>query len=1033
MEQQYLFESFELEIEEKSVPKKKAKKNIQKSSVTTAEIIQAKEDLHLSLFDDLPLFSGLAESELSLPAKSDKKKKSENPVETIPLIESVTGNESEKVEEPVAEPVCEKPPWSNAFVVEPDFFTDTMTRGLSVTPYHLNNYAEAEENPLLDWGAIDLVQEMNKSEEQFLKVLRKEKELFRLTKAFNLNCFSEISCFFYRDYRGIRDISLKEIKKTHISFLFYDHKGGDPSYMPQVTFSDGISSSRMLYLPHEFYNEEGLFYLFDMHSSTIFYINEKNETSEYIIDFFANSTSMSEEEIIELSDQVGKGLPAGITVELPQNRLRYIDLEPVPILELSERGRKSRISLFFRYKDREFAFRKTATASFISEKTSEMTTIINRNNSFEMEAFLYFCEVFGDKLIYSDLEFKDGFTFEFKSSVDKMLLNFGEQLISEGTELRRRGTKQKIKVAEGFSFKVNRNADWLDIKTQIKDSEGNFDTPVFENFNPGDPLLQGGTSFYLIRKADLEKLHQLRNMGMDDNGELSLSSFNLGMIDVLYEEINNRDDAEVRRLGNAISGLRNFDQIEEIQVPSGLRADLRHYQQAGLNWLYFLNRYDLNGCLADDMGLGKTIQTLALLMKLKEEGILEKVLIVVPVSTMPNWQDEAAKFTPELKVLRHNGPGRAKTELELQGLDIILVSFHTLRNDIELFSSMEFTYLILDEAQNIKNASSQIFKSVKLINSRHRLSLTGTPIENNTMDLWAQFDFLNPGLLSSADQFKRRFARPIEDENDEAAKDLLRKIVFPFILRRKKEDVVKDLPAKEEIIQHIELGFEQRRLYNEIKQHYRDKVEDSVNDKGVGGSQMVIFEALLRLRQAANFPQMVSGEYNHIISAKFEVLKDLIRELISENHKILIFSQFVKSLNIIKDYLDLSDINYSFLHGQTRNRDEQIKNFQNNEDNSVFLISLKAGGVGINLTAADYVVLMDPWWNPAIEAQAIARSHRIGQQNRVFAYKFIARDTVEEKILEMQDRKRMLVDDVVSTESSFFKSLGKDDVINLFS
>ena len=613
-----------------------------------------------------------------------------------------------------------------------------------------------------------------------------------------------------------------------------------------------------------------------------------------------------------------------------------------------------------------------------------------------------------------------------------MLLYYGEKLISDGTELRRRGTKQKIKMVAGFSFKVSKKSDWLDIQTQIKDTEGTLDTPDFNSFTPGDPLLKAKGAFYLVRKADLEKLEQLKNMGMNDEGELTLSSYNLGIIDVLFEEINNRDDQEVRRLGNAIAGLQNFDQIEEILPPEGLNATLRHYQQAGLNWLYFLNRYNLNGCLADDMGLGKTIQTLALLMKLKEEGLLKKALIVVPVSTMPNWEDEAAKFTPGLQTLRHYGPGRAKTELELQEEDIILVSFHTLRNDIDLFTSMEFTYLILDEAQNIKNASSQIFKSVKLINSRHRLSLTGTPIENNTMDLWSQFDFLNPGLLSTAEQYKRRFARPIEDEGDEGATELLRKIVFPFILRRKKEDVVKDLPEKEEIVQHIELGFDQRKLYNEIKQYYRDKVQDSLDDNGVGGSQMVIFEALLRLRQAANFPQMVSGDYNHIISAKFELLKDLIKEIITENHKILIFSQFVKSLAIIREFLDLSDIQYSYLDGQTRNRDEQIKSFQNDKSNSVFLISLKAGGVGINLTAADYVVLFDPWWNPAIEAQAIARSHRIGQQNKVIAYKFIAKDTVEDKILEMQDRKRMLIDDVVSTESSFFKSLGKDDIVNLF-
>ncbi|MBN2656739.1 MAG: DEAD/DEAH box helicase [Spirochaetales bacterium] len=1094
MEQQYLFDDFEAGFQEPRPEKvKKTKKSPSKVSAKKTES-KPKEELPLSLFDDLPLFAAadlnqsdlfsgtpqgkdersvparteipeIAETaagaaELSDPADGSNKsatsqshsesvsgETSSGSVAEIPGISRETDREAETPpeetaepesesapeEKTVEEPVEEKPPWSHGFVIEPDFFTDTMTRGLSVTAYHVNNYPAEEENPLHPWGTSDETGELTSCEQKLYRLLKKNRELYRLSDSFGQIDAGEIDSFFYRDYRGLIEVDVRKIVETRISFVFYDHKGGDPYYMPQVTFSDGKTSSRTLYLPHEFYNDSGLFYLLDIHSAVIFFMRETGEASDWIIDFFANSTSMSEEEIIRLSERVGKGLPEGIFVELPQSRIEYLNPEPLPVLEFSERGRKSRISLFFRYEDREFAFRTNTSASFISEKTDDVTTIINRNTDFEMEAFSYFCEVMEDKLIYSDLEFRDGFTFEFKSSVDKMLLNYGEQLIADGAELRRRGAKQKIRMAAGFSFSVNKSSDWLDIKTRIKDTDGNFDDPVFDSFTPGDPLMKGRNGFYLIRQADLEKLEQLRNMGMDGDGELSISSFNLGMIDVLYEEIENRDNEEVRRLGKAIEGLQHFDEIGEAEPPQGLNATLRHYQQAGLNWLYFLNQYNLNGCLADDMGLGKTIQTLALLMKLKNEGRLEKALIVVPVSTMPNWQDEAEKFTPSLKTIRHYGPGRATTELELQGIDIILVSFHTLRNDIELFSSMDFTYIILDEAQNIKNASSQIFKSVKLVNARHRLSLTGTPIENNTMDLWSQFDFLNPGLLGSAEQFRRRFARPIEDENDEGATELLRKIVFPFILRRKKEDVVKDLPEKEEIIQHIELGYEQRRLYNEIREYYRNKVSDSVNDNGVAGSQMVIFEALLRLRQAANFPKMVSEEYSHIIPAKFEMLKDLIREIMEENHKILIFSQFVKSLHIIRDFLNQAGISYSYLDGQTRDRDGQIKSFQNDEENRVFLISLKAGGVGINLTSADYVVLFDPWWNPAIEAQAIARSHRIGQQNRVIAYKFIAKDTVEDKILEMQNRKKMLVEDVVSTESSFFKSLGKEDVVNLFS
>jgi len=409
------------------------------------------------------------------------------------------------------------------------------------------------------------------------------------------------------------------------------------------------------------------------------------------------------------------------------------------------------------------------------------------------------------------------------------------------------------------------------------------------------------------------------------------------------------------------------------------------------------------------MGLGKTVQTLAFLQKLKEDNDLGKVLLVVPVTTIVNWETEIERFTPELKYTRHFGQTRTKDEELVKNFDIIIISYHTLRNDIDFFYNFEFDYLILDEAQNIKNSSSQIFKTVKIIKAKHKLTLSGTPIENNTLELWSQMDFLNSGLLGTIYEFKKNFANPIEAYHDKNAVERLKKIIYPFILRRKKQEVAKDLPEKEEIILFCEM----------------DK-------SGVQKSAFQIFEALLRLRQAALFPELIDLKFKNIQSIKFEELKEKIEEGINENHKILVFSQFVKSLKIIEKFVIDKKFKYSYIDGQTKNRDKEIKSFQEEENVNLFLLSLKAGGVGINLTASDYVILFDPWWNPAVESQAVDRTHRIGQTKKVIVYKLIVKDTVEEKILHLQEKKKELVSELITEDSAFFKSLSKNDILDLF-
>ena len=545
-------------------------------------------------------------------------------------------------------------------------------------------------------------------------------------------------------------------------------------------------------------------------------------------------------------------------------------------------------------------------------------------------------------------------------------------------------------------------------------------------------MIVNDNKFVILSKEDIEILSKVHNEGVSDSGKLRISKLNFGVIDSLYDVISNNDIDEIKFARDMIQKLKNFEEIKKEDLPQKFNGTLRDYQKSGYNWLHFLNKYNLNGCLADDMGLGKTIQTLAFLQSLKEKNNLGLTLLIVPVTTVANWVNEISKFTPELKFIRHYGQERVKEKDFFNDYDIVISSYHTLRNDLLFFKDFEFDYMILDEAQNIKNHTSKIFKTVKLIKSKHRLSLTGTPIENNTTELWSLFNFLNPSLLGSINNFKNRFVTPIEVNKDKSASERLKKSIYPFILRRKKGDVLKDLPDKEEIIVYCEMDSKQRGVYESLNDYYKKEIGSMIDEKGVEKSTVHIFDALLRLRQAALFPSLVSDKFKDVESTKFETLKDLIEDVIEEKHKMLLFSQFVKSLKIIEDDIKSKKLNYSYIDGQTKKRDVEIKKFQEDENINIFLLSLKAGGVGINLTAADYVILFDPWWNPAIESQAVDRSHRIGQTKKVMVYKLIVKDTIEEKILELQNKKKELVNQLITEEASFFKSLSKNDIMNLF-
>lgn len=447
--------------------------------------------------------------------------------------------------------------------------------------------------------------------------------------------------------------------------------------------------------------------------------------------------------------------------------------------------------------------------------------------------------------------------------------------------------------------------------------------------------------------------------------------------------------------------------------------------------MQFLNKYNLGGCLADDMGLGKTVQTLAFLQQQKELGAASASLLILPTSLIYNWEMEAKKFAPKLKTFNYTGIHREKNVEQFANYDLVITSYGTARRDIEQLKNYYFHYAILDESQAIKNPDSNIARAVKELKCKHRLILTGTPIENSTMDLWSQMNFVNPGLLGTESFFRREFLTPIEKKHDEVKTKRLYSLIKPFILRRHKSQVATELPAKVENVHYCQMSKEQEEEYDRVKSQYRNQLLESIESNGVNGSQILLLQGLTKLRQIANHPKMVDENYEQG-SGKMEDILHMMHSALGESHKILIFSQFVKHLTIFRDYLDKENIKYAYLDGSTKDRQGQVEDFQQSENIRIFLISLKAGGVGLNLTSADYVFILDPWWNPAIEQQAIDRAYRIGQKNKVFTYKFITKNTVEEKILNMQRGKQKLANDLITTEESFVKNLSKEDITSIF-
>ncbi len=606
----------------------------------------------------------------------------------------------------------------------------------------------------------------------------------------------------------------------------------------------------------------------------------------------------------------------------------------------------------------------------------------------------------------------------------RSLVEAGWDIEAEGKIFRRPGA---------FRIEVSSGVDWFELHGEVGYGNTTARLPeLLEALRRGDKMVRLDDGTYGVLPEEwLRRIGPLAGMGEPEQGHMRFRQSQAGLLDALVaaqpEASCDETFARVRE------ELQRFHSVEPAAQPAGFVGRLRDYQSEGLGWMHFLQRFSFGGCLADDMGVGKTAQVLALLESRRElRAAGEPVgpsLVVVPKSLVFNWKEEAARFTPQLRVLDHTGLERNGNDFAAH--DLVLTTYGTLRRDARRFKDAEFDYVVLDEAQVVKNAETESSKVVRLLRGRHRLAVSGTPVENHLGELWTLFEFLNPGMLGAANAFK--VAGGSMRNPDEETRLLLGQALRPFILRRTKEQVARELPSKTEQTVYCELEPEQRKLYDELRQHYRDSLLRRIETAGLAKSKIQVLEALLRLRQAACHPGLLDSKRSSDSSAKLDVLLERLREVLDEGHKALVFSQFTSLLKILRARLNQDGILYEYLDGATRDRQTPVERFQNDKDCRLFLVSMRAGGLGLNLTAAEYVFILDPWWNPAVEAQAVDRAHRIGQTRPIFTYRLIARDTVEEKVLELQKIKRDLAAAIIGADNSMIRDLRSEDLALLLS
>ncbi len=528
------------------------------------------------------------------------------------------------------------------------------------------------------------------------------------------------------------------------------------------------------------------------------------------------------------------------------------------------------------------------------------------------------------------------------------------------------------------------------------------------------PLSNGDKS--IIDKAYISRLERIFKK---DGKKIKISFFDLPEIEDLIHEKEQKIFKSSRSFYEGFNDLKS----SKSKLPKLGEVVMRDYQKDGVRWLKYLYDNNFGGCLADDMGLGKTLQAISLLSFVYPKTKMPS-LIVMPKSLLNNWQKELEKFNPEISFYLYYATNRDVSEFK--NYNVILTTYALVRNDIEQLQEIEFDTIILDESQNIKNIESQISRAVMLLNGKHKFALSGTPIENSLFELYSLFRFINAGLFSTVNDFKRDYAVPIQSDANEQVAKILKAKISPFLLRRLKQDVLKDLPSKQEQIIYVDMDEAHKKFYNQKRDYYKQILDQQISMNGIEKSKFIILQAFNDLRQIASAPELKSD--NAITSSKIENLFEMLEDIILNNHKVLIFANFLGSLDLISEKANELGYEHLLMTGSTRNRQELVDKFQNDKKIKLFLLTLKVGGVGLNLTEADYVFIFDPWWNKSAENQAIDRSHRMGQQNTVFAYKMITKGTIEEKILELQSQKQDMTDMIISGDEGGLKQLSSSDL-----
>jgi SNF2 family DNA or RNA helicase len=781
---------------------------------------------------------------------------------------------------------------------------------------------------------------------------------------------------------------------------------------------------------------------------------------------FIDAPPLPEAHAQAVSNYLASRLPES-SLPLPRepNFVR-IDEAPQPVLVLQSREESVDIrdfyaSIKFRYADYLLPFDgMDADATLEGKTTDGKPLVLKRDLAAEIRYAVDFGKQFPE---FESAQAKDA---DFYSKADKQprakevqrIAHSWRELLAERTELNNRGWTVQVREPFDLNFKSvtqieatvsETTSNWFDMSLKLKHGKQHFDLlPLVIDWLQGDSkdssiLLQADDGQWLEVAPEVfapvaETLMEL----YDDPSkaeQLRLPRQRAATLDTLESHWQKQGVSvawnHAQNIFDLAEKLRNFEGIEKMEKPANVIATLRPYQLDGMAWLGFLGEYGFNGILADDMGLGKTVQTLGHLQQERDIGRMTKpTLIVAPTSLLGNWQREAAKFTPNLTTLIWHGTQRKLDDLTKSKVDIVITSYALVTRDIQLLGQQSFGCVVLDEAQAIKNPTAKVTQALKTLTIERRICLTGTPLENHLGELWSQFDFLMPGFLGSRKHFNRYFRTPIENHGSVERQARLGALIRPFLLRRRKEQVATELPPKTEIIREVTLEPTQARLYESIRVSMEQRVRALLAERGLARSHIEMLDALLKLRQTCCHPALVKLDSARGIqeSAKTELLMSMLEELISEGKKILLFSQFTEMLGLIEVELNKRDIQYAKLTGRTRKRDDVIDSFQHG-DIPLFLISLKAGGTGLNLTAADTVIHYDPWWNPAVENQASDRAHRIGQDKPVFIYKLVASNTVEEKIMAMQAQKKLLADQTINqTEGAAMQSLTSDDILELF-